>query len=144
MSNLDAGMSQASARNADDEQTTAWNMRIKLHDISLSRSDGAEEDDFKTWSQIQLVTRGSPNSALWYGPLDGQKQSLAFTSAANGFKKAQYNYDRGTKSVVLNNQLICDLYESRLEVCLQVDIVRPSPCPAWSAAYATSGHNFGV
>ena len=95
-------------------------MRVKLHQISLSRSDGAEEDDFKTWAHVQLVTRGAANSALWYGSLDGLKQNLAFTSSANGFIKAQYNYNRGSKPALLDNQLICDLYESRLDVSAEV------------------------
>ena len=111
--------------NAQQEAAAAWTMRVKLHDISLSRNDGAEEDDFKTWSHVQLVTRGAPNSAIWYGPLDGQRQNFAFTSAANGFKKAQYNYDRGTKQAELSNQLICDLYESRLEVSSCKSTSRP-------------------
>ena len=65
---------------------------------------------------MELITRGAPNSALWYGPLDGVKAPLGRTSVANGFKNAQYNFDRGTKRVKLTNTLICDLFESHLKV----------------------------
>jgi hypothetical protein len=82
MSDAAASAGDTGNVSAQTDAAGAWSMRVKLHQISLSRSDGAEEDDFKTWAHVQLVTRGAANSALWYGSLDGLKQNLAFTSSS--------------------------------------------------------------
>ena len=94
----------------------AWNMRVLLNTISLWRSDGAEEDDFKTWCRVKMTTRGVDNAGLWYTYQDGHKEKMGWTSTANGFKRAQYNFDRATKDVQLTNALMRDLSDTRAEV----------------------------
>lgn len=40
--------------------------RIALSTFSATRTDGVAEDDFKTFAQATILTRGRPNSNLWY------------------------------------------------------------------------------
>ena len=100
----------------DGGEEDTWSMRVLLNTITLSRNDSEEEDDFKTWTQVSWLTRGAENGELWYSHMDGPKAALGRTSTANGFKAAQYNFDRGTKPVPLTSARICEVFESKLEV----------------------------
>jgi hypothetical protein len=91
-----------------------WRMRIVLPSIKLQRSDDAEEDDFKSWAETSLP--GPLSNKLWYGR-GSSDAALAKTSVTNGFKAA-YNYDRGSRSVVLSDTLVRDLSEAVLTVSL--------------------------
>jgi hypothetical protein len=40
--------------------------RVGLSHFSAIRTDGTTEDDFKTFAQVTILTRGRPNARLWY------------------------------------------------------------------------------
>ncbi|KAA0150226.1 hypothetical protein FNF29_05466 [Cafeteria roenbergensis] len=89
----------ASPREPDED---GLRITVGLKRLVLRRTDGAEEDDFKTWALAQLVTcDGRPWDELWYGRAaaeDGSDANLAKTSVTNGFEAA-YNYKRRSKPV---------------------------------------------
>lgn len=89
----------ASPREPDED---GLRITVGLKRLVLRRTDGAEEDDFKTWALTQLVTcDGRPWDELWYGRAaaeDGSDANLAKTSVTNGFEAA-YNYKRRSKPV---------------------------------------------
>lgn len=40
--------------------------RVSLSSLIAVRTDGVPEDDFKTFAQATVLTRGRPNATLWY------------------------------------------------------------------------------
>jgi hypothetical protein len=113
--------------------------RVLLNSIRVA--NGAVVDDFKTWANVVLITRGRANCAIWYaGETDG---SLAKTSVrtgprrqtmpvsesrvsqspatlcpqvTNGNEDAAYNYIRHSKPIPLNDSALTDLASSKLMV----------------------------
>ena len=52
-------------------------LRVCLHSLQLRRSDGMEEDDFKSWSQVSILHRRTLEPApFWYAAADGPDGSV--------------------------------------------------------------------
>ncbi len=80
-------------------EETTFSLKVALHRVELSRADGAEEDDFKTWANTTFKARGRPWQRIWYGPQDApQERNLCKTSVTNGMD-AYYNYTRTSRQV---------------------------------------------
>jgi hypothetical protein len=91
------------------------NLRVALHAITFKRTDGAVEDDVKTWAQVVwLGSDGVPSDASWYAT--GDDALLACTSVTNGCEEAAYNYARVSKALPLSEEAVSELVASSLLV----------------------------
>lgn len=112
--------------------------RIALSSLIAVRTDGAPEDDFKTFAQATVLTRGRPNATLWYA--SESDIQLAKTSVCrrdsrgaqripssvypfwgqvtNGFEAA-YNYARDSKQQPATDEAVTELVQSLLLASLR-------------------------
>jgi len=89
-------------------------LRIALNTLEVHREDGTVEDDFKTWAECVLLGLDElPDGTLWYA---GSDVNLARTSVTNGNEGVAYNYARKSKSVVLTEEGVTSLLNTRLVV----------------------------
>jgi hypothetical protein len=88
-------------------------LRISLTSLTIQRSDGAVEDDFKTWAEVTLLgSDGVPDARRWYA---GEDANLGRTSVTNG-NEAAYNYARASKAIGLTEPEVTAVVASTLVV----------------------------
>ena len=76
-----------------------FRVKVCLRHLKVQRTDGEEEDDFKTWAETSLLRHnGDPWSSLWYSATtdDEETARLRLTSVTNGIDAA-LNFTRNSK-----------------------------------------------
>ena len=95
--------------------TSEGTFRVNLQSISVERQDRQPEDDFKTWGQVVVLTRGRPSARFWYAGADSDA-NLGKTSVTPGNEAAAYNFVRSSKPFPLDVATLSDLCSSQVQV----------------------------
>lgn len=84
-----------------------FRLTVALPSVQVIRTDGAEEDDFKTWAETRIVDQtGADWAAAWYTEADeADAGALWKTSVTNGFA-GSYNFSRNSKEVSVSEGLL--------------------------------------
>lgn len=98
-----------------DTSKVEGSFRVALQSISIERQDRQPEDDFKTWGQVVVLTRGRPSARFWYAGADSDA-NLGKTSVTPGNEAAAYNFVRSSKPFPLDVATLSDLCSSQVQV----------------------------
>lgn len=107
-------MPQATSRPASAGAASHAHVRVSIPKARYTRSDGAMDDDFKTWVHVLLLSSSEPmkpRPRLWY--TTDTELNFGKTSVTNGSEPA-YNFARQSKGVLPTSDVLTELATTSL------------------------------